>query len=232
MTSLGEIYGGLLPKVSFNYLLVFVSVFIFLLFSIWVYRKNKNKAIYDCYVFEKVGNDFRMKKTKIIRNISVKDNSFHLRKSNTIIPVTMQNAIMTKNGKISFFLIEQDDTYIPMEITDETKDNQTIGKLMANYNLSEVKKALAESVEKDNKAFAWIDKMSPYIQIVVPMVVIIISFIILGMNIKQVSELKESNTLVMTELKGVGKDFGSVASDFGELIEYIKTGHVATIPPG
>ncbi len=231
-TNLGEIYGGFLPKISLNYLLIFIAMAIFLAFSYWMYKKNKGKVQYVCYIFEKVGKDFRMRKSKLIRNISVKDNTFHLARSNTMIPVSMKNAVLTRKGKVAFFLIEQDDTFIPMNVTDKTQSGKTIGELMAEYNLPEVKKALTESVEKDNKSFAWVDKWSPLLNIVVPMVTIIIAFIILGMSMKNVNTLVDSNNAVVTAFNGVAPAFKEVANDFGELIEYVKTGRVSAIPPG
>jgi len=241
MVEFGEIFK--LPSFSIKGLLsnpiwMLAILLALLAVALLIYNHFKKKGkVYSATIFERVGEAVRKRKTKVYAK--VKNGKLRYRIGKLVVPITLDDAILSKKGNAEFFLFKIDNRYLPIKPATEVELEKLKGTkkeikkielkhfhMAVGVNLDEMQAAAIESAE-DAKDFSHWDKWSQLLLTLGPYMALMISYVLLYIGIKQLTGIGATLQPFIDSIAGYTSQMGRVA----EALEMLAAGG-GGIPPG
>lgn len=233
---------------SYDWVVYLLIVIFFLSIGFIVYMQLKSRGKnYKTTIWENVGGSWR-KLSDTLQQKEDKDKTtmFKLRRGKTRVPVTIKDATVTSNGKVTFDLIKVEDNYYPMRPTQNMqiyeldsdgkikrdgdgnpiKKEMTLIEFGAEFKLQDIK-AAAHKIGQDAKIYTFMEKNAAMMQFVATMASIMIPFVLMLIVIMKVGPLLKGMTLVTTTTGELVPQYVRIANSLEAIVQHLG----GVIPP-
>ena len=227
------------------YLLI-VVFFLAIAFIIYMQLKSRGKS-YKTTIWENVGGSWRkLSDTAQEKEDTDKTTMFKLKRAKVRVPITMKDATVTANGKVTFDVIKVEDNYYPMrptqtiQIYEYDKEGEikkddagnlikrelTLIEFGAEFKLHDIK-AAAHKIGQDSKIYTFMEKNAAMMQFVATMASIMIPFVLMLIVIMKVGPLLKGMTAVASVSEGLVRHYASIATSLEAIAQHLG----GVIPP-
>ena len=227
---------------SYDWVVYLLIVVFFLAIGFIVYMQLKSRGkTYKTTIWEDVGGSWR----KVMDTLQQKEDKdkttmFELKRAKVRVPVTMKDATVTANGKVTFDLIKVEDNYYPMRPTQtvqiyETDKEGEIKKddagnpikrelklieFGAEFKLHDIK-AAAHKIGQDAKIYTFMEKNAAMMQFIATMASIMIPFALMLIVIMKVGPLLKGMADVGAATTQLVPHYQSIATSLEAIVQHL-----------